>query len=609
MAVILEALCFFAFFLGLKYWTLPELHYHGAGAAVFSQHPLIATLLSHPGGGVEYLQVQFLRASQSAWLGAALGTILAWLACNAVRLLLRQVAGVLPKAAHLVFMPLLFLLQSQHAPAASSLALGLTLALGFAAGNAWMSPRSLKIRLPASWLNLAALYWLAGLGPVLVWTIAGLMIEWGGNRPHRWGQNLGLLLAAGAALLVNLLAAGIPLRRTLEPWGSPHLQIIAGVFAGLLVGTVTALKLFASPPSAVGPSGHPHHAPKSPPARPWFRHAAWPWAAWSISMLAGAVLVLRGFDAPKQQQLRLDYLATHRQWTNYLALVRTQNVLPPAARINVMRALYHAGQLPEDLFAYPLAKSADLLPNLTDSAVAFPAMSAAMLELGQVNQAEHFACEALEVLGQRPEILRQLAQINILKGHPLAAGNFLHLLAVHPSHARWAAACLQELETDPRLSRDPEFVRLRTVMVTTDYTDAGSPTGTLMQQLLHTNPTNRMAFEFLMAHYLVTAQLDKFMENLERLKNFTYPAMPRHYEEAAVLAARLSKIPLPNLPGCQIREETREKYLRFETAMKSHASNLAAARPALAREFGDTYWFFYVFDSTATYQPPEKPGK
>ena len=41
---------------------------------------------------------------------------------------------------------------------------------------------------------------------------------------------------------------------------------------------------------------------------------------------------------------------------------------------------------------------------------------------------------------------------------------------------------------------------------------------TMLERLLERNPRNRMAFEYLMAHYLLTRQIDKMVANLRPLR-------------------------------------------------------------------------------------------
>jgi hypothetical protein len=210
------------------------------------------------------------------------------------------------------------------------------------------------------------------------------------------------------------------------------------------------------------------------------------------------------------------------------------------------------------------------------------------MEMGLVNDAEHYAHEALEVEGNRPDLLRQLAQINVLKGRPQAARVFLNVLCQIPFEGDWARSCLQRLDRDPALGDDPQLARIRPLMLTNDLGHEGMMTGPLLQHLLRANRHNRMAFEYLTVHYLLNLKLDQLAEQLPRLDDFNYTDIPRHYEEAILLYQRIKNVQV-ELRGRKIRPETVERFQRFSEAVRSPSFATAPAR-----DFGDTYWFYYL---------------
>ena len=76
----------------------------------------------------------------------------------------------------------------------------------------------------------------------------------------------------------------------------------------------------------------------------------------------------------------------------------------------------------------------------------YPQLGAQDLELGLVNEAEHQAHEALEVLGPLPVVLRRLAEINCLKGRPEVARVFLNALARDVIWRPYALRAVAELD-------------------------------------------------------------------------------------------------------------------------------------------------------------------
>ena len=104
-----------------------------------------------------------------------------------------------------------------------------------------------------------------------------------------------------------------------------------------------------------------------------------------------------------------------------------------------------------------------------------------------------------------------------------------------------------------------------------------------------------MAFEYLMAWYLLTGQLDKFIENLDRLDDFDYSEIPRHYEEAILIYEVLTDSKV-DLKGRQICNKTYQRARDFSSiSNKFRGRNEVTAMRATAPYFGDTYFFYYNF--------------
>jgi hypothetical protein len=217
-----------------------------------------------------------------------------------------------------------------------------------------------------------------------------------------------------------------------------------------------------------------------------------------------------------------------------------------------------------------------------------------LFDLGRINESEHLAYESLELFGQRPRILQRLVYIHVLKGLPDAARKFLGVLERSPLHAQWARDCRQQLDADPTLSSVPQVASRRELMLVRDSIGP-LDLETMLQELLERNSQNRMAFEYLMAHHLLTHQLDKIAANVHRLGEFGYSALPRHVEEALLLLLETSESHHPELEKLTIRPETRRRFTEFLQAFERFGGNPAVAFVALHRDFGDSYFFYHTF--------------
>ena len=135
----------------------------------------------------------------------------------------------------------------------------------------------------------------------------------------------------------------------------------------------------------------------------------------------------------------------------------------------------------------------------------------------------------------------------------------------------------------------------RELMVVRDSIDDVAQLETMLEGLLERNPRNRMAFEYLMAHYLLTRQLDKLMANLYRFDDFDYQRLPRHCEEALVIHLANTGSRNLDLGGREIDPEMVRRFEEFLRTGREFQDNASAAFAALYSSFGDSYFFCYVF--------------
>jgi hypothetical protein len=219
-----------------------------------------------------------------------------------------------------------------------------------------------------------------------------------------------------------------------------------------------------------------------------------------------------------------------------------------------------------------------------------------LFDLGRVNESEHMAHEALEIFGEQPCILKRLAYINVIKGKPEAAHKFLAVLERSLLHKTWAQRLRRQLHVDPTLSNVPRIASCRELMVQRDSISDVENLERMLLGLLERNPRNRMAFEYLMAHYLLTRQLDKLVANLKRLDDFDYARMPTHYQEALIVHLEDDDSQQTDLGAWTLRPEVRQRHAEFTRALQRFSKDRAAeAYHALHGEFGNTYFFFSLF--------------
>jgi hypothetical protein len=309
-----------------------------------------------------------------------------------------------------------------------------------------------------------------------------------------------------------------------------------------------------------------------------------------ILLTAAACVAWCTLDASAHKVLRANYLARVEAWPEFLEQIEKHpsSDYPAYMILDVNRALFETGQLGSKMFAYP--QNRDSLLRQGWQTVLYKGNCELLLRLGRVNEAEHAALEALEITGERPETLRILATVYIVKHQPEAARVFLRGLSRDIAQAAWARDRLRRLEEDPLLTSDPEIQHLRSIM---PETDAVTPSQEeMLLALLARNPGNRMALEYLMAYYLLTKQAGKVACNIGRLEDVGDPTIPEHYAEAVLLYSNATGRP-PDLGGRSIGQRTVEQVREAIRLAREYQGDAESLDRALRAGFPNSYCRYF----------------
>ncbi len=328
----------------------------------------------------------------------------------------------------------------------------------------------------------------------------------------------------------------------------------------------------------------------------------------ALALLASRLALLR---LETTGWIYADYLLNAAGPEEALAALARSADVSDTSRFLTGYALARTGRLTGELFHYPQQASSDAL-LLRDVALdTFPTVakwrSDLYLELGRVNESQRWAHEALAMEGETPRVLERLALVNVMNGSPDAARTFYRALERVPFQGGRARERLRALDRDPTLRADPLVARLRPLMLTKDYV-GDFPTEQILLQSLDANPANRTAFEYLLAHYMLTSDMNGLAAVAPHLKDF-YREMPAHIEEMLLGFRNVNGTLPPGIDESAIHSETATRFQNFVYIWTRVQNGPAEdAWKALKPRFGDTYWFFYVFGRTAA-GPPFETGE
>jgi len=288
----------------------------------------------------------------------------------------------------------------------------------------------------------------------------------------------------------------------------------------------------------------------------------------------------------------VDYYVFHKMWPEALAAARRY----PTNNFYVVHsanlALYHTGRLGYDMFSYPQHPDALLLlPQ--EGTTGYWQRFDTYIDLGFISRAEHALTSILDEFGERPMILKRLALVNIIKGNINVARIYLGALNKTLFDADWARDYLNRLEQTPNPVTNDRIQYLCRSMTEKDYRSLFFINEALLLDLLEKNRQNRMAFEYLMAWYLLNGELDRFAQNLERLDDLGYFEIPRLYEEAILYMLNRGKA--VNLHDRRISAESQRRFTDFLNIYNRHGRNENATLKELKKKYGDSYLFYTLY--------------
>jgi hypothetical protein len=566
----------------------PAISLHGSGPTFLYGAAFRSPFLARPGGWVEYAAAFLGRCDAVPLLGSVIQASLALAVVILTRGVWRNMAADRLGAAAFVPGFLVLLLRQNWGYQIHAVSLALALGLGAFLGHSLASRLPAGLRIVLGWIIAGFLFLVAGPVPVLIYVCLAAWLE--GVTRKNW--SLGLTFFAPVVIPFAWSFLG-PEPGYWKAW-LPN----AGLSRGLMITLVgwpmlIPLLLFWLTKPAVPASTDARSASRKskPPPRSWQQRLE-PVTA-LIIFAAGLSALWLLFDEPRQIRGQIDFYSTHGEHRRVIALAQIlkPGKLDSPSQLRLQRALFHAGLLGSDLFRFPVFEDTELLPGLSGDIRECRPQAETLFELGLINDAEHFAHEALESEGERPELFRLLARINYLKNRPAAARVFLNRLALIPFEAQWANECLSHLETKGTLPDTLGLEEVRSRLLNRDIAHESLLAEPLLLSLLNSNSSNRMACDFLMTHYLLRRDLKKFAGLAPRLEEFGCQQIPTHYEEALCIYQAMANEEV-KFQRLKIRDNTRMRFEQFSRLLDQEMQLKRNPLPALAGDFGRTYWFY-----------------
>lgn len=281
----------------------------------------------------------------------------------------------------------------------------------------------------------------------------------------------------------------------------------------------------------------------------------------------------------------------------------------PAAHYNnpiltnmVNMALSGKGTLLEDMFAYPQNGPMSLLAADEENLQVVPLLqiiSQIHYHFGNVACAQNLGFDAF--VGQRygnPTMLKMLVKTNLACGAYDVAEKYIARLEKTWRYSDWAKGMRGFLRNDAAVENDPELGTKRRDLPLEYSFLFTHGLYKEMQDILEANPSDRVARDYQLALLLLIKNVSGVRSFVEtRYGTPVLPELPSLVQQALIVASE------DDPDWCLshgVSQEVMDRFARFRERYSAAVRGGESPDRILRREFGSTYWYYYLFKEFKT---------
>ena len=231
------------------------------------------------------------------------------------------------------------------------------------------------------------------------------------------------------------------------------------------------------------------------------------------------IIVWNNSNFKAERVMQYDFMARHQQWNRILQTINTEK---PNNQIGVTvqnLALAMNGMLLEHMADFNQNGIAGLLPDVKTDATSPLSTAEAFYQLGMINVAQRTVFEAQEAIldfQKSGRCYKRLAQTNLINGNYAVARKYLTALQKTFFYREWANETLLLLGNEEAIAKHPEYGHLRQWAYKNDFYFSDHTTPEMLEDLYSHNADNRMAYQYLLAYYMLTGDRERFNQFMSK---------------------------------------------------------------------------------------------
>ena len=330
----------------------------------------------------------------------------------------------------------------------------------------------------------------------------------------------------------------------------------------------------------------------------------------ALAVQAGvfALLAFFGFRSfanfEAEQIMKYDYLVRNERWKD---VIRYAERKPPRNYLSLSMlnlSLAKTGELGNSMFKYNQHGVNGLFLAFNREYVTALMGSEILYHLSLTNACQEYAFESMQTIpdmGQSVRVIKRLAETNLINGQYKVSEKYLGLLENTLFYREWAKSAMTYLGNEDKINSHPDWGEKRKFSVRGDYFFHIKNIEAVLNRMVKENPGNRVAFEYLMAFYMINKDLRNFVNLIPVMEKMQYKTVPASYQEAIMYIIGLnSKDPAGDAPS-YISRETKTRMMAYADIYTSRPD----AKTRLAEKYAATYWYYLHFGDAELSQVEE----
>jgi hypothetical protein len=292
--------------------------------------------------------------------------------------------------------------------------------------------------------------------------------------------------------------------------------------------------------------------------------------------------------------MKYDQYVRRGRWNDAIAFAKKN---PPRNNLSLAMlnlSLAKEGKMGDMMFGFKQNGVGGLFLPFTREYVAPMMGSEILYELGLINASQEYAFESMETtpnLSKSVRSLKRLAETNLINKNYEVSRKYLKILEKTLFYHKWAEKTEKYLYNEEMINNHPVWGEKRKMMITTDFFFKVDNIEAILNMLMRQDQNNKVAYQYLMAFYLINKDLRNFMSRLPMMNDIGFKKIPVSWEEAIMYVVGLTTTnPMVNTPF-RISDETKMRMKAYAEIYTTRNN----AEELLRKRYSGTYWYYFHY--------------